>query len=632
MLSLMRKNAGSWLIKIVLFAIVIVFVFWGVGSMRSRNKTEVAEVNGEAIPVEVYRQAYNRMMDDLRRAYGGQVDDHFLKMLKPGQMALDRLVNRILLSQEAERLKIEVGSDELAQAIYSMPVFQINGAFNKGRYLQVLEQNDLSDQRFRMDRRDALLVNKLRAILLVGVVASEDDAKAWYNWKDTQVSIEYALFKPEQYGDLKPTDEQVRAYFDDHKDNYRTKPRIKATYVYFDPETMKSDVKISDEAVAAYYDEHKAEFRKEKRVKARHILFKVDKGADAATVEARKADAMKVYQMAKAGKDFAGLAKKYSEGPSKDKGGELGWFTRSQMVKSFADKAFSMSAGEISEPVRTDFGWHVIKVEQIEPATTQTLEQATASIRAKLTDEQAKKMAREKADALYDSVYDGDDLLQAAKSQQAPVLQTDYFTAQGPKEKGIADKRQFAKIAFALDKMAISEVQEFGNGYLILQVTDLKPAVIPEFEKVAERVKADTMKDQQQKKAKADADACLAELKKGGTFAQVGARFHVQPKETPLFGRNGAIPTIGNEQQISQTAFGLTADKPLAENAVQGRDGWYAIRLKERQAPAEKGFAKERKMILKRLTEQKQKDAYQAWMADLRSRSKIKVNQSLLEK
>ena len=144
MLSLMRKNAGSWLIKIVLFAIVIVFVFWGVGSMRSRNKTEVAEVNGEAIPVEVYRQAYNRMMDDLRRAYGGQVDDHFLKMLKPGQMALDRLVNRILLSQEAERLKIEVGSDELAQAIYSMPVFQINGAFNKGRYLQVLEQNDLS--------------------------------------------------------------------------------------------------------------------------------------------------------------------------------------------------------------------------------------------------------------------------------------------------------------------------------------------------------------------------------------------------------------------------------------------------------------------------------------------------------
>jgi peptidyl-prolyl cis-trans isomerase D len=321
MLSLMRKNAGSWLIKIVLFAIVIVFVFWGVGSMRSRNKTEVAEVNGEVIPVEVYRQAYNRMMDDLRRAYGSQVDDNFLKMLKPGEMALDRLVERILLSQEAGRLKIEVGSDELAQAIYSMPVFQVDGAFNKQRYLQVLAQNNLSDERFRMDRKDSILLNKLRSILLVGVVASEDDAKAWYDWINTKVSIQYALFTPEQYGDLQPTDEQVRAYFDEHKDNYRTKPRIKATYIYFDPESMKSEVKISEESIAAYYDAHKAEFQKDKRVKARHILFKVDKGADAALVEARKAEAMKVYEMARAGKDFAGLAKKYSEGPSNDKGG-----------------------------------------------------------------------------------------------------------------------------------------------------------------------------------------------------------------------------------------------------------------------------------------------------------------------
>jgi peptidyl-prolyl cis-trans isomerase D len=632
MLSLMRKNAGSWLIKIVLFAIVIVFVFWGVGSMRSRNKTEVAEVNGEVIPVEVYRQAYYRMMDDLRRAYGGQVDDKFLKMMNPGQMALDRLVERILLSQEAGRLKIEVGSDELAQAIYSMPVFQVNGAFSKRRYLQVLAQNNLSDQRFRMDRKDAMLLNKLRAIVLVGVVASEDDAKAWYDWKNTRVSIEYALFNPERYGDLQPTDAQVRSYFDDHKDNYRTEPRIKATYIYFDPETMKSEVKISEEEIAAYYQEHKAEFQKEKRVKARHILFKVDKGADADLVDARKAEAMKVYEMAKAGKDFAGLARKYSEGPSKDNGGELGWFTRSQMVEPFADKAFSMAAGEISEPVRTEFGWHVIKVEQIEPATTQSLEQAAASIRNKLTSEKAKELAHKKADALYDSVFDGDDLLAAAKSQQAPVRQTDYFTAQGPMEKEIADKRKFAKIAFGLDKMAISEVQEFGDGYLILQVTDLKPAVVPEFEQVAERVKADTVKDQQKQKAKADAEAFLAELKKGGAFAQVGAQFHVEPKETPLFGRNGAIPTIGNEQQISQTAFELTKDKPLAENAVQGHKGWYAIRLKERQAPEEKGFAKERKMILKQLTEQKQKAAYQAWMADLRSRSKITVNQSLLEK
>lgn len=631
MLNLMRKHAGSWMIKVLLFAIVVVFVFWGVGSMRNQNETQVAEVNGEIIPVEVYRQAYYRMLDEYRRIYGGQLDDNLIKLLRPNEMALDRLIERVLLLQEAGRLKIKVGSDELAQAIYSMPDFQVNGAFNTERYQQILAQNNLSDQRFRMDRSEALLLNKLRSVLLVGVVATEDEAKEWFEWTNAKVSIEYALFAPARYGDLQPTDEQIRAYFNDHKDNYRTQPQVKATYIHFDTELVKSEVKISEETIAAYYESHPAEFQTEKRVKARHILFKVDEGADAALDENKKAEAMKVYEMATAGKDFAELAKQYSEGPTKDNGGDLGWFTRSRMVKPFADKAFSMAAGEIGGPVRTDFGWHVIKVEQIEPATSQTLEQAATGIRVKLTSEKAKELALEKAEALYESVFDGDDLLEAGKSQQAPVRQTGYFTAAGPKEKAIVQGRKFAQIAFGLEKMAISEIQELGSGYVILQVTDRKEAVIPEFEQVAERVKADTIKDQQQQKAKADAEAFLAELQKGGTLAQLGTQFNVQPKETPLFARNGAIPTIGNEQQISQAVFGLTMEKPLADKAVQGRKGWYVVRLKERQAPEESGFGKERDAIIERLTGQKRQAAYQAWLADLRSRSDITVNRSLLE-
>ncbi|MEJ2153974.1 MAG: SurA N-terminal domain-containing protein [Desulfobacteraceae bacterium] len=632
MLNLMRKHAGSWMIKVVLFAIVVVFVFWGVGSMRSRNETQVAEINGDVIPVEVYRQAYYRMLDNYRRIYGGQLDDNLLKILRPNEMALQRLIERILLLQEAKRLKIEVGDEELAQVIYDMPEFQVNGAFDTQRYQQVLAQNNLSDQGFRMDRSEALVLNKLRSVLLTGVVATEDEARDWYNWNNAKVSIAYALFSSARYSDLQPTDEQIQAFFNEHKDNYRTQPQVKATYVRFDADMERSEVKISDEAIAAYYESHPEAFKKEKRVKARHILFKVDQGADTALDETQKADAMKVYEMAKAGKDFAELARQYSQGPTKDNGGDLGWFTRSRMVKPFADKAFSMAAGEISEPIRTDFGWHVIKVEQIEPATTQSLEQAAPGIRNQLTNEKAKALALEKAEALYESVFDGDDLLEAAKGQQAPVRQTDYFTAEGPKEKDILQGRKFAQIAFGLEKMAISEIQEFGDGYVILQMTDRKEAAIPEFEQVAERVRADTIKDQQQLNAKADAEAFLTELKEGGKFAEVSAKFKVQPKETPLFERNGAIPTIGNEQQINQAAFGLTMEKPLADKAFQGRQGWYAIRLKEREKPEASGFGKEKAAIIKRLTEQKQQSAYQTWLADLKSRSDIEVNRSLIEK
>ena len=631
MLYLMRKHAGSWMIKIVLFAIVVVFVFWGVGSMRSQNETQVAEVNGEVIPVEVYRQSYYRLLDNYRRIYGGQIDDNLLKMLRPNEMALDQLIERILLLQEAKRLKIEVGTEELAQAIYSMPDFQVNGAFNKERYFQVLAQNNLSDQGFRMDRSEAMLLNKLRSVLLIGVVATEDEAREWYDWTNAKVSIDYALFTPARYGDLQTTDEQVQAFFEDHKDNYRTQPKIKATYIQFDPELVKSEVKISDETLAAYYASHSEEFQTEKRVKARHILFKVDQGADASVDDNQKAEATKIYEMAKAGKDFADLAKQYSEGPTKDNGGDLGWFTRSRMVKPFADKAFSMAAGDIGEPIRTDFGWHVIKVEQTEPATTRSLEEATNEIRIKLTNEKAKELTLEKAEALYESVFDGDDLMEAGKAQQAPVRQTDFFTSTGPKEKDIVQASKFAQIAFELEKMAISEVQELGTGYVILQVTDRKEAVIPEFDQVAARVKTDALKDQQQLKAKADAEAFLSELQKGETFQAVGSKYSVQPKQTPLFGRNAAIPDIGAEQQINAAAFGLTADKPLADNAVQGRKGWYVIRLKERQVPEDEGFGKEKESIVKRLTEQKRQATYQAWLADLKARSEIEVNRSLIE-
>ncbi|MGD9248824.1 MAG: SurA N-terminal domain-containing protein, partial [Desulfobacteraceae bacterium] len=232
----MRKHAGSWMIKVILFAIVVVFVFWGVGSMRSQKATRVAEVNGEVISQDVYHRAYNRLLDYYRQIYGSQFNDDLLKMLQPGKMALNQLIDRILMKQEAVRLQIEVGEQELAQSIYSIPAFQVNGAFNKNRYLQILAQNNLSDEGFKVDRSEELLLNKLRAVVLSGITVSDDEAMEWYNWSNAKVSIEYALFSPNRYKDVVPTDEQVKDFFDKHKDNYRTEPKVKARYLHFNPD------------------------------------------------------------------------------------------------------------------------------------------------------------------------------------------------------------------------------------------------------------------------------------------------------------------------------------------------------------------------------------------------------------
>jgi peptidyl-prolyl cis-trans isomerase D len=631
MLNLMRKHAGSWMIKVILFAIVVVFVFWGVGSMRSQRATQVADVNGDVVTLDVYRQTYYRLLDYYRRIYGGQFNDDLLKMLKPERMALNQLIDRIVQRQEAARLNMDVGEKELAQSIYNMPAFQVNGAFNKNRYLQILAQNNLSDEGFRMDRSEELLLNKLRAVVMSGVSVSEDEAMEWYNWNNAQVSIEYALFSPDGYQDVAPTDEQVNAFFESHKDNYRTEPKVKTRYLHFSPGAYNADVKITDEQISSYYDSRPEEFKTEKRVKARHILFKAGEGAGEATVESKKAEAMKIYEMANAGKDFSELAKQYSEGPSKNQGGDLGWFTRDRMVKAFSDKAFAMAQDEISEPVRTNFGWHIIKVDQIEEAATRSLQEATDEIHAKLTGEKAKALALEKAEALYDSVFDGDDLAEAGKAHQIKVHETDFFTAGGPAKEGIVQKRKFGQTAFGLEKMAISEIQDFGNGYYILQVVERQDPVIPQFDQVKARVRADAIKEQQQQRAKADAESFLSTVKEGKAFNQAGLAFGITAKETEFFKRNGMIPDIGNALGINQAAFALTPEKPLAQEALQAGKGWYVFRLKERQNPDVEGFGSEKENIVKRLTEQKRQSAYQGWLADLKSRSKIDVNEGLLQ-
>jgi peptidyl-prolyl cis-trans isomerase D len=626
MLSLMRKRAGSWMIKIILFAIVVVFSFWGVGSMRSHQVTQVAEVNGEAITRTQYLDAYNRLRDNYRRTYGDQLNESVMQMLRPGQQALNQLIDRILMLQEAGRLDLSVADDELAATIQKLPAFQNNGTFDHERYRRVLAQNNTSSEKFEHSYKEELLIDKLSSLILSGVTASEDEALAWYQFNNTEVSLDYVLFAPSRYQEINPDDGAMAAYFKENENQYRTDPQVKVRYLNFDPNAYKSEVSLSDDAVAKYYKDHPEEFSTESTIEARHILLKVDATADAKTVEERKKQAMDIYKLAKAGQDFAKLATQYSEGPSKDKGGYLGTFDRKAMVKPFADKAFAMKAGEISEPVRTDFGWHLIKVEKVNAATSKRLEQVAPQIRDQLVAAKARDLAMEKAEQAYGSVFDGDDLTDLGKTFKVPVHTTEFFSAKGIQQKGIDDPQKFTKIAFGLQKMDISEIEMMGQGYYLMQVFDRREAQIPELSVVSEQVRADLINVRQGERAKADANTFLEKMKQGVSMAEAAAQFKVAPASTGFFKRNGTIPEIGSESQIVQSAFQLSATSPLPDQALQGKQGWYVIQFKERKLPASGGFDKEKGVALKRLTDQKKRDTFQRWVADLKARSTVTIN------
>jgi peptidyl-prolyl cis-trans isomerase D len=630
MLDLMRKHAGSWMIKVVLGIIVVVFVFWGVGSFRNRQSDKVAEVNGHVITYETFRQAYLRLIEQYRQVYGNQLSDDMMEMLRPNEQALNQLIDRALLLQEADRLKIAVSDQEVAEAIRRQAAFQNNGVFEVDRYRRILSLNNMTPEYFEASLKEDLRINKAQSLVVNGVTVLDVEAHEWFDWFNTEVNVQFINFDPNRYKDLAPTEEQVNTYFKEHGDQYRTEPRVKVRYLHFNPEMLKERVSIDQEEIAQYYQQHPDQFKKEKTVEARHILFKLDPDADDQKVAQVKEKALEVYKMAESGKDFAELAKNYSEGPTREQGGWLGAFTRETMVKPFADKAFSMEAGQISEPVQTQFGWHIIKVEKVNGATIMSLESATDEIRNQLAGEKARALARQRAENVYDSVFDGDELKDIEETGAVQAIATDFFTrTQGPE--GIADAQRFAESAFELETMAISEIMELNDGFYLLQVIDRQPSQVPPFEAVAEKVRSDVISLQQNDKAKADAQSLLSKLREGDSMAEAGARFNEQVKETGYFKRTGSIPQIGSNPQISQAAFGLSQKNPLYQQAIEGQNGWYVIRLKDRKPPQPEGFEKEKTMITQRLIDQKKQAALRQWLADLRARSMIQINEKMIQ-
>ena len=427
MLRFMRKQAGSWLIKILLGAIVIVFIFWGVGSFRSQRGGRVALVNGDQITLDEYREAYNNLLEQLRRRFGNNLDEDMLKQLQVKRQALNQLINNKLLLQESKRLKFRVSKKELADAISNIPAFQKAGVFDSRYYRDILDRLRMTPEAFEAAQKNAMLIDKLKTLISSSAKISDQEALEWYNWVNASVNIDYVFFDPNLYKDIHPSDEEIHTFFENNKEKYKTDAMVKVRYLNFDPKTFRSKVKLSDEEIREYYDENLETFKRPKTVEARHILLKVSRDADPETVKKIKDKALHILKLAREGKDFAELAKQYSEGPTRDKGGYLGTFKKEAMVKPFADVAFKLKPGEISEPVRTRFGWHLIKVEKVNKASVTSFEDAKKEIRKKLTDDMAKSLAYDEAEAVSDDAFEKEDLINAAKQRNMKILTTDFF-------------------------------------------------------------------------------------------------------------------------------------------------------------------------------------------------------------
>ncbi len=620
----MRENSGSWIIKFLLGLIVIAFVGIGVGSYGSKNRRTVATIGDKDVTIQEYQDSYKRVVNQLRARFGDSINEETLKMFNVEQQALDQIIENHLVSLEADKHEFIVSDEEIQSQLMEIDAFKENGKFNIERYQRMLALQRTNSEIFEAQIRAELRNQKVRNLVLDAVSVSDMEAKEWYINKNTRVTLDFLKFDPRELKDIEPTEEQIQAFYDEKKEDYKTEPKRVASFLRYSPGAFKGKVTIDKEGVEIYYAENQDEFKEPEKIEARHILFKIPDDADEAAVEEIRKKAMEIYEKAKLGENFAELAKNHSEGPSAASGGYLGPFARGAMVKPFEEAAFAMQPGDISEPVQTRFGWHIIKVDQRFEATVTSMEDAYKTIETKLVDIEAKDMAYNAAGQAFDHVIEGDDLEQVALLTQQTVNHTEPFSATGFELKE-QDKSQFAREAFDLSLDTISDIKTIGDTYYLIKVTQVIEPKIQPLDQVRDKIVSDLTAKLQEEKAKTTAESILKEIKETGALKTVAQNHTLEVETTRPFVNSGPVGEIGASPDLLDAAFKL-GDKAVHDEVIQSSAGFFVIALNEKLLPEEEKITQGLSQTRDEILMAKQNQVYRTWLDNLKAKSDIEVN------
>ena len=624
MLRYLRENSGNWIIKIFLGIIVVVFVFLGVGSMNSSRNNSVASVNDIPITVDEFEYAYRNLVEQMRTRFQDNLTDDLLKALNVRQQALNSLIEDKLMLAQADAFDIAVTDSELQESILAIEAFHRDGQFDMEQYRQLLGLNSLTPEMFEQRQREQLKKHKLQEMVLSAVSVSDLEADSFYVFYNTEVKVDYVKVDPADVSGVTVTPEQIQSHYEKNKDRYQSDPKRKTAFIRYSPQDFQDQVSIGPDQVTAYYEAHPEEFETPEQVEASHILIPVDDTADEQAVETAREKALAVFQRAVEGEDFAKLAKETSQGPSAEDGGYLGKFDRNSMIQPFSDVAFTLKPGQVSEPVRTRFGWHVIKVANRFDAQVKTLDQVAEEIEIRLKQEEMQQLAYYKAEDAFDAVIDGDTLEQVALLTEKNVETTDAFDQNGT-GLDLAPAFEFAQAAFDLQPRQISDIRQIGNDYFLIEVTEtIDPAQLP-LEAVSDRISGELEEEFRQARAKTRAENLLEAVKKEGKIAQTALETDLTVSTTDWFTRNDTVQEIGRSDALIRAAFALTPKQPVHPEVLQTNQGFFIIAYHDRQIPEPDEIRENLTEIKTQLLQAKQGQYFQAWIDELKEKSQIDV-------
>ncbi len=632
MLSYMRENAGSWLIKILLIFVALSFVI-GFGLLpglkdNSEEGLIVAEIGDRKITKRDWDFAYKNMVEFYKRLYKDRFSEQMLNQMDLRGTALDQLINDALQIQEAKRLGFKISDKELKKTIQSLPYFQTEGTFSKEKYLRLLSLNRMNPKKFETQQRDLLLTQLFQQFIRGTVKISDQELWNQYLLENEKVALDVMPINPIMLeATVVVTEEALQEYFKAHEDDFLTPKKVNAAYVQFPPEKYNALVKVYTGDIEEYYNNHIDEYSTPEELHLRHILLRLLPDADDDARQEKRTALEGLKERIEKGENFAALAKTFSEDPSRDKGGDLGYIKRGELLPEVEKAAFALKPGKISDIVSSSYGLHLLKVDDYREAKVDPLEEVKEKIKDKLTQEKSWHLARRKAEEYMWEAKDlgtfpGND---TKDENSAVVKETDYF-ARGEPILSLGRESAFQQIAFAMEPNQMSEVIKGDKGYYIIKTLAHKPPEAPLFDSVRGQVEKQYRAQESKKLAQEKAEQILQAAHEGKTFAEIAKEEKLKKFETKPFSRlDSYLPKIGASAELIESAFSLTKQAPLPEKSCKINEKYYVIRFKERTLPQQEQFQTEKQSFRVLQLNKKTEDVFRQRLSELRQQSSVKT-------
>ncbi len=561
MLDRMRRHKGwlKWSLALVVLTFVVFYIPDFLTTSTGAAPSEVlADVDGEPITVGQFTRRYNAQVAAYRNAYGGQMNDALLKQLGIDRQILQQLVDEEAMVAESRKQGITVSDIEIRERILALPGFQENGRFiGEQRYRSLLQMQNppMTTAEFERSLRRALQIEKLRNAITGWMSVNDTDVAAEYRRRNEKVKLDVVIVTPEAFKDqVSVTDAELNAYFEKSKDKYRIGERRRIKYAIVNVDQVRQTIKVPDADLQAFYNQNIQQYQTPAQVRASHILLKLE-GKDEKQVQALAED---VAKKAKApGADFAALAKQYSEDDSNNStGGDLDYFGRGRMVAEFEQAAFAMKAGEISNPVKTAFGFHIIKVVDNKPDTTRPLAEVRTELEEQLKWQKAQAEAEKIAKSLEATLKTPADLDRVAKERSYAITETPFIQSNEPIQ-GVGPQPELASRLFGMKEGEVTPAMRVATGWVFGTVTARQDAYVPKLDEVKTRVSDDVKLEKAAELVKQRAATLATELKNAKDFAAEAKRAGLEVKTTELIARGAAVPDLGISEAVEAAAFSL---------------------------------------------------------------------------